>query len=80
MARDELPDAKHRAAAEAEVAAWREAGDMPFPRLRQRDMDDLEGTLDYPPKGSNRSVHGEPFVEEAPEPLSDRADTKDKRL
>ncbi|MGI9511773.1 MAG: mechanosensitive ion channel domain-containing protein [Anderseniella sp.] len=70
MTRDQLPDAGRGAAAETEVAAWREAGDMPFPRFTQNTMDELEGTLDYPPKGSNRSMHGKKLEEEAAEPLS----------
>jgi len=72
MTQDQPPDAEHAAAAEAEVAAWRQADDLPFPRLSPKVMDELQGTLDYPPRGSNRSLHGEQPVEPMPEPLSAR--------
>ena len=46
-----------------EVEAWRAAGDLPFPRLHPKRMDELEGTLDYPPRGSTDE-------NQTPEPLS----------
>ena len=80
MAKDQLPDEERTIAAEAEVAAWREKEDMPFPRLDTRTMDELEGTLDYPPLGSNKSVHGEGLITPTPEPLSAETDEpKSKR-
>jgi MscS family membrane protein len=39
-------------ASEAEVEAWREKGRLPFPSLPEERITDLEGTLDYPPRGS----------------------------
>ncbi len=70
LTRDQMPDAGRGAAAKAEVAAWRAANEMPYPRLSEKTMDELEGTLDYPLRGSNRSVHGQEVVEPTPEPLS----------
>ena len=46
LTRDQMPDAERGAAAEAEVAAWRAANEMPYPRLSEKIMDELEGTLD----------------------------------
>ena len=50
-----------------EVETWREIGELPFPRLHRRRMDELKGTLDYPPRGS---VEFPSQVREAAEPLS----------
>ena len=35
-----------------EVESWRKAGRLPFPRLAVDRIEQLEGTLDYPPRGS----------------------------
>ncbi len=50
-----------------EVEDWRQEGDLPFPRLRRQRMDELEGTLDYPPRGSAEAASQ---IKQAPEPLS----------
>jgi len=42
---------KSRAAAEA-VGRWRDQGELPFPDHRPVRVSQLEGTLEYPPKGS----------------------------
>ncbi|MGI9366226.1 MAG: mechanosensitive ion channel family protein [Rhizobiaceae bacterium] len=76
-AKDQMPDEDRIAAAEAEVAAWRDSEDLPFPRLDRRTMDELEGTLDYPPQGSNKSVHGEELITSTSESLS--AETEKSR-
>ncbi|MDJ0683833.1 MAG: mechanosensitive ion channel family protein [Alphaproteobacteria bacterium] len=76
LTRDPAPDAERTAAAEAEVAAWREANQMPFPRLAERTMDDLEGTLDYPPRGSTAWSTDDGTVEPAPERLSADAEAR----
>ena len=39
-------------AAIAEVEVWRRSGKLPFPRLSAAKVEQLEGTLDYPPRGS----------------------------
>lgn len=70
ITRDQLPDAERGKAAEKDVAAWRRAREMPFPRLKPKEEDRLEGTLDYPPQGSNRFLHGDQSVESMPELLS----------
>ncbi len=67
LGRDDGLDENATDQAVAEVEGWRDAGDLPFPRLRGRRMDELEGTLDYPPEGS---VDASSQVKKAAEPLS----------
>ena len=67
MARDGGLDPERRAEAEETVARWRRRGDLPFPRLRSRRMEELAGTLDYPPRGSVEAIledEDQPTVEE----------------
>lgn len=52
FARDEGMDDEQRQAAEQQVAAWREAGELPFPDMTPDDREALTGTLDFPPEGS----------------------------
>ncbi|MEM1048566.1 MAG: mechanosensitive ion channel domain-containing protein [Pseudomonadota bacterium] len=42
-------------AAERKVHTWRRSGKLPFPRLPEEHQEKLEGTLDYPPRGSYES-------------------------
>lgn len=51
-----------------EVQAWRRSGRLPFPRLSAARMAQLEGTLDYPPRGSVDAFSASAQLE--PEPLS----------
>ncbi len=67
LGRDDGLDENATDQAVAEVEGWREAGDLPFPRLRGRRMDELEGTLDYPPHGS---AEAQAQARTAAEPLS----------
>ena len=46
-----LNEGKGRVAAEA-VGRWRDQGELPFPDHRPAKVSQLEGTLEYPPKGS----------------------------
>ncbi len=52
LGRDAELDAEQREEREAEVTQWRQRGKLPFPDLEEEDLDRLEGTLDYPPRGS----------------------------
>ena len=45
-------DDKLTAAAEKQVKSWRESGELPFPNISKRQSEELQDTLDYPPKGS----------------------------
>ena len=64
-------------AAIKEVQSWRRAGKLPFPRLAPNKMDELEGSLDYPPRGSVDIDRSEQEIPEAVEPLSTEPDIED---
>ena len=52
LSRDDSLDETARDAAEQQVQTWRRSGRLPFPRLPEKRQESLEGTLDYPPRGS----------------------------
>jgi small-conductance mechanosensitive channel len=52
LARDAGNDPELTGKAEETVAAWREAGRLPFPNFPPDEVRQLDGRLDYPPKGS----------------------------
>jgi MscS family membrane protein len=52
LRRDEGLDGKAGEAAEAEVRRWREEGRLPFPTLPEEMIEELRGTVVYPPVGS----------------------------
>ena len=60
FSRDDGLDAAARDAAEQQVQTWRRSGRLPFPRLPEQQQEKLEGTLDYPPRGSYEAS-GEDF-------------------
>jgi MscS family membrane protein len=68
FARDEGLDEERRQAVEKQVAAWREAGELPFPNMAPDQQEALAGTLDFPPQGS--AVH-ESMQETTREPRKD---------
>ena len=45
-------DEEQGEAAEAQVAQWRAAGELPFPEFAKPRQEALSGSLDYPPEGS----------------------------
>ena len=55
LARDPGVDADRGRSAERKVEGWRRSGNLPFPRLRQEEIDRIGGTLDYPPRGSHEA-------------------------
>jgi MscS family membrane protein len=69
MTRDEGLDRERSEAAVQEVQVWRHSGKLPFPGLAAARMAELEGTLDYPPRGSVDTSSALPAGPE-PEPLS----------
>ncbi len=73
MARDQGLDGERGEEAEAAVGRWRKSGRLPFPRLPRDEIDRLEATLDYPPRGSAESA-GEDLDPAVAEPLSTRTD------
>lgn len=52
LGRDGGLDPARGKASEEAVAAWRQSGNLPFPRLTPDEIARLRGTLDYPAKGS----------------------------
>jgi MscS family membrane protein len=73
MGRDDGLDSKLSEAAIRKVQTWRRSGKLPFPRLSGDRIDQLEGTLDYPPRGSVEIGLAEEDMPETAEP-----DSKDK--
>jgi len=70
MGRDGGLDSERGKAAAKEVESWRRTGKLPFPRLAADRMEQLEGTLDYPPLGSVEAGTFESQVWETSEQLS----------
>lgn len=52
VGKDEGIEREKAAAAEAQVAAWRAANDLPFPEFSREKQERSRDTLDYPPEGS----------------------------
>jgi MscS family membrane protein len=76
MGRDDGLNSERSEAAVQEVKSWRRAGKLPFPRLAADKIDQLKGTLDYPPRGSIEIGLPEEEMPEAAEPLSAEPDTE----
>jgi MscS family membrane protein len=67
---DADPDAERGEKARQEVATWRRAGRLPFPRFPAGVLERLAGTLHYPPRGSPDFNAGEPEQAAGEERLS----------
>jgi MscS family membrane protein len=78
MGRDDGLDSERGESAIQEVQSWRRAGKLPFPRLAADKIAQLEGTLDYPPRGSVEIGHPEEEMPEVAERLSGEPETEDK--
>ncbi len=65
--RDDGLDQTARDAALSQVNTWRRSGQLPFPHMTEEQLEELEGTVDYPPKGSpeagREGQDGEPHAE-----------------
>jgi MscS family membrane protein len=70
MGRDDGLDSERCETAAKEVESWRKAGKLPFPRFAADRIEQLEGTLDYPPRGSVEAGTFESQVWETSEGLS----------
>jgi MscS family membrane protein len=55
LGRDPGVDAAKGHRAERTVEAWRRGRRLPFPRLRPEELERIDGTLDYPPRGSHEA-------------------------
>lgn len=60
LGRDEGLDEEEKSRAEAQVAAWREKGTLPFPHFPSGVRDQVENTLAWPPPGSPASQEKAP--------------------
>jgi MscS family membrane protein len=58
LARDGGLDREKQARAEAQVAAWRSEGKLMFPSFTPAEVEAMDDTLDWPPKGSVQSAAG----------------------
>jgi MscS family membrane protein len=70
FSRDQGLDEKSRQTAVEAVQARRRSGQLPFPRLSRERIEGLQGTLDYPPRGSVEAGSPPEDWGEAAEPLS----------
>jgi MscS family membrane protein len=52
LGRDTALDPTRREASEQEVTQWRQRGKLPFPEFEDEHAEAVQGTLDYPPRGS----------------------------
>jgi hypothetical protein len=59
------------------VQDWRESGELPFPNMSRAHREGLEGTLDYPPRGSPGAKSQQPDKDESLEPLSVKREADD---
>ena len=78
MGRDDGLDSERGEKAAKEVESWRRAGKLPFPRLSADRIEQLEGTLDYPPIGSVEADTLDSQVWETSEQLSVEPDDEDE--
>ena len=60
------------------MQSWRKAGKLPFPRLAADKIDQLENTLDYPPRGSVEIGLSEEELRETAEPFSSESNIGDE--
>jgi len=70
IGRDDGLDSERGKTAANEVESWRKAGKLPFPGLAADRIEQLKGTLDYPPRGSVEASSIESQVWETSEGLS----------
>jgi MscS family membrane protein len=68
LGRDSGLDPERTEAAERDVAAWREADELPFPYTPEPLAARITDTLDYPPRGSPEAI-GEDVAHIKAEPL-----------
>ena len=78
MGRDDGLDGERGETAAKEVESWRKAGKLPFPRLTADRIEQLKGTLDYPPRGSVEAGTFESQVWETSERLSAEPDDEEE--
>ena len=70
LGRDPGVDTEKGRKAETTVENWRRSGTLPFPRLNPEELERIDGTLDYPPRGSHEAGEEDLEVAAGAEPLS----------
>jgi MscS family membrane protein len=70
LGRDPGVDVAKGHKAEETVEAWRRRRALPFPRLRPEELERIDGTLDYPPRGSHEAGAEDLAAITGAEPLS----------
>ena len=79
LGRDDGLDAERSDASREKVRNWRYRGILPFPRLTREEIDKLDGTLDYPPRGSPEAGRELADMIAEPERLSALAEEPDEQ-
>lgn len=82
MGQDGGLDTERSDAAMEQVVAWRKSGELPFPETEDSKVEQLAGTLDYPPYGSPgfspaKGAETEEPVKESAELLSTESEPED---
>lgn len=77
MGRDEGVDDERRNAAKEQVESWRRSGILPYPSPTEENIERLENTLDFPPRGSPGARDPEAHPYEVAEPLSANGESLD---
>lgn len=77
IGRDPGLDDRRADAAASVVQGWRDAGNLPFPTLPEADLARIDGSLDYPPRGSHALRVDSSVPETTPETLSAEPHTED---
>jgi MscS family membrane protein len=77
LGRDDGLDKERSQSAIRQVGAWRRSGRLPFPRMENLKIEQLAGTLDYPPLGSPGTET--PVAADAAESLSAEPELEDTK-
>ena len=79
MGKDEGLDTETAQRAADQVKGWRSSSQLPFPRFSPEALEKIDGTLDYPPRGSVDAFRPEGAEPQAEEPLSKETETVSKQ-
>ena len=79
MGKDEGLDTETAQSAADQVKGWRSSSQLPFPRFSPEALEKIDGTLDYPPRGSVDAFRPEGAEPQAAEPLSKETETVSKQ-
>ncbi len=77
MGRDKGMDEERTDTAVQQVQSWRRNGNLPFPRFTDEKIEQMAGTLDYPPHGSPQVDGSKAATYGTAEPLSQDTESED---